>query len=177
MKRAIGEKFGDFLQGLGFVLCGFICAFLRGWNFTLTLVVASPIFIIPLFFYIANAKKAYIVKMAAYGLSAGYAEQALNAIKVVEAFGMEEREEFNYNKYLEISRKTGIGASLRQAFFNTIFNCCWHWYYAYMFAIAAVFVREQINNPLYDRPYTSSDILTCFFGMIIGFMQFGQLSP
>jgi hypothetical protein len=38
--------------------------------------------------------------MKAYGQSAGYAEQALNAIKVVAAFGQEEKEIQNYQKYL-----------------------------------------------------------------------------
>jgi hypothetical protein len=34
--------------------------------------------------------------MKAYGQSAGYAEQALNAIRVVVAFGQENREVHNY---------------------------------------------------------------------------------
>jgi hypothetical protein len=34
--------------------------------------------------------------MKAYGQSAGYAEQAINAIRVVQAFGQEEKEYKNY---------------------------------------------------------------------------------
>lgn len=46
-----------------------------------------------------------------------------------------------------------------------------------MFTMAAVFIREMIHNPLYDRPYSAGDIMTCFFGMIFGIMSLGQLSP
>jgi hypothetical protein len=39
--------------------------------------------------------------MRHYAQSAGYAEQALIAIKVVQTYGRELKEAANYNKYLE----------------------------------------------------------------------------
>ena len=39
-------------------------------------------------------------QMRAYAQSAGYAEQALGAIKVVHTYGQEMLEESNYEKYL-----------------------------------------------------------------------------
>lgn len=45
--------------------------------------------------------------LKAYGQSAGYAEQALSAIKVVVAFGMEPVEIKNYSKYLSRSKEMG----------------------------------------------------------------------
>lgn len=177
MKRAIGEKYADCLQAIGVVISAITMAFLRGWNFTLVLIVASPIFIVPMLSYMKTAKKEYMIKLAAYGQSAGYAEQALNAIKVVEAFGMEETEVSNYQKYLEVSRKVGIKSAFKQAIFSTAFTCCFYWYYTYMFAMAAVFIKHQIHNPLYDRPYHPGDIMACFFGMIFGVMSLAQLAP
>ena len=38
--------------------------------------------------------------MKYYAQSAGYAEQALLAIKVVQTYGREVKESLNYNKYL-----------------------------------------------------------------------------
>ena len=43
--------------------------------------------------------------MLAYSQSAGYAEQALSAMRVVSAFGMETLEAKNYIKYLDRARK------------------------------------------------------------------------
>jgi hypothetical protein len=42
--------------------------------------------------------------LVAYSQSAGFAEQALSAIRVVAAFGMEEVEAKNYKKYLVRAR-------------------------------------------------------------------------
>jgi len=46
--------------------------------------------------------------MLAYSQSAGYAEQALSAIKVVSAFGMESLEAKNYKKYLDRAKNAGL---------------------------------------------------------------------
>ncbi len=42
----------------------------------------------------------FSANLKSYGQSAGYAEQALNAIRVVQAFGQEQVEISNYGKYL-----------------------------------------------------------------------------
>jgi len=39
-------------------------------------------------------------QLKAYAMSAGYAEQALSAIKIVHTYGQEKLEEKNYMKYL-----------------------------------------------------------------------------
>lgn len=39
--------------------------------------------------------------MQAYGQSAGYAEQALQAIRIVVSFGMEKAEINNYTRFLD----------------------------------------------------------------------------
>jgi len=44
--------------------------------------------------------------MKSYAQSAGYAEQALQAIKVVHTYGQEELELKNYSKYLTNARET-----------------------------------------------------------------------
>jgi hypothetical protein len=46
--------------------------------------------------------------MLAYSQSAGYAEQALSAMRVVSAFGMETLEAKNYIKYLDRARKAAF---------------------------------------------------------------------
>ena len=54
--------------------------------------------------------------MKAYGQSAGYADQALNAIRVVVAYGQEEKEVKNYTKYLDRARKAGVKTHLKGSF-------------------------------------------------------------
>ena len=54
--------------------------------------------------------------MKAYSQSAGYADQALNAIRVVHTYGQELLEEKNYKKYLDRAMKVGKKQSFLTGF-------------------------------------------------------------
>jgi len=41
--------------------------------------------------------------------------------------------------------------------------------YAYAFYMGTIWLYKDFENHLYDRDYTSGDILTCFLGIITGF--------
>lgn len=84
--------------------------------------------------------------MKAYGQSAGYADQALNAIRVVVAFGQEQKEVKNYSKYLHRARTEGMkmhcqNAIAMAALFSSIFGT-----YAYSFYLGSVWVGNSIQN-------------------------------
>lgn len=51
--------------------------------------------------------------MKAYNQSAGYAEQAISAIKVVHTYGMEKMELENYVKYLGAAKVVGIRSAAK----------------------------------------------------------------
>lgn len=115
--------------------------------------------------------------MKAYGQSAGYAEQALNAIRVVVAYGQEKREVANYQKYLDRAKQAGIkthlkGALVMAMFFSFIFGT-----YAYSFFMGSVWIYNDIRNTTYDRPYRAGEVLSCFFGVIFGMFSIGMATP
>ena len=49
--------------------------------------------------------------------------------------------------------------------------------YALTFFLGSVWIGEQYRNHIYERAYTSGDILACFFGVIIGMTSLGQAQP
>lgn len=115
--------------------------------------------------------------MKAYGQSAGYADQALNAIRVVVAYGQEEKEVKNYAKYLARARAAGIkthckGALTMALFFASIFGT-----YAYAFYLGSVWIYHDFHNDTFGRVYTAGDILSCFFGVIFGMFSMGLAAP
>lgn len=57
-------------------------------------------------------------------------------------------------------------------FFFTIFGT-----YAYAFYMGSVWIEKDFYNPLYDRPYSSGEVLSCFFGIIFGMMSMGMATP
>jgi ATP-binding cassette subfamily B (MDR/TAP) protein 1 len=98
----------------------------------------------------------------------------LNAIKVVAAFGQEKREEENYTRHLETSRKAGIKAHFKGGivlgiFFTFILGC-----YSYGFFMGGIFIYKEIPNDFSGNTYTSGDVITIFFGIIFGVFSFGM---
>ena len=115
--------------------------------------------------------------MKAYGQSAGYAEQALNAIRVVFAFGQEETEITNYEKYLLKAKKTGIKTHFFGALAIGGFFLCLYGYYSYSFFVGSFLVTSQIENVNDGKTYSSGDIMACFLGVVYGVFSLGLATP
>lgn len=86
IQTALGEKMGQFQLTLGTSFAGFFFAFFRGWWMSLILLFVFPVIFIVMGFVMKSMKAGFTENLKAYGQSAGYAEQALNAIRVVQAF-------------------------------------------------------------------------------------------
>ena len=69
-----------------------------------------------------SLQQGYLEHAAAYAKSGAYAEQALNAIKVVSAFGQEQSENKAYTSFLEQSKKRGLLSDLKAAIGFSAFN-------------------------------------------------------
>ena len=75
-------------------------AFYFGWALTLIILCALPFFILSGLIMAHVMKGGLMSQMKAYAQSSGYAEQALQAIKVPFTYGNELLESRNYDKYL-----------------------------------------------------------------------------
>lgn len=113
----------------------------------------------------------------AYGQSAGYADQALNAIRVVAAYGQEEKELRNYTKYLKIARVAGVKTHCQGAFFTSLFFACVFGTHAYAFYLGSVWIYNDFWNNNYSRTYSSGDIISCFWGLYFGMLSLGVAIP
>lgn len=66
---------------------GFVFAFIRGWYLSLLLLAGVPLIGFISFMLGRVLESGYAEYMKAYGQSAGYAEQAITAIRVVHSYG------------------------------------------------------------------------------------------
>ena len=96
------------IMAFAMTFSGLAFAFSKGWTFSLVLLASFPFIAFTTSLMTKIMQKGFQENMKAYGQSAGYADQALNAIKVVVAYGQELKESRNYNKYLDRARKAGI---------------------------------------------------------------------
>lgn len=177
MQKALGEKMGTIILAFSMCVAGLTFAFTKGWSFSLVLLVVFP------FLGFTTALMAKVLAqgsqetMKAYGQSAGYADQALNAIRVVVAYGQEEKEVRNYTKYLNRARDAGIKTHRRGSFAMALFFASIFGTYAYSFYLGSVWIYKGFPNHTFDRPYSAGDILSCFFGVIFGMFSVGLATP
>ena len=114
---------------------------------------------------------------AAYAKSGGFAEQALNNIKVVAAFGQERREIDNYTKHLDEAKNTRQKGKVIIALSLGTFNFLLFSSYVYGLYVGGLFVKNQVYNPNKDRDFTSGDIISIFFGVVINIFLMGGSAP
>lgn len=100
IQRSIGEKAGLLTMTFGMCVGGFVVGFWKGWALSFTLLAIAPAIGACGYLYMHMLSGGSSAGMRAYSQSAGYAEQAFSAIRVVVAFGMESVEHNNYTAYL-----------------------------------------------------------------------------
>lgn len=141
IQKALGEKMGTIVMALCMTFAGLVFAFTKGWSYSLVVMAAFPFTMIATAMLSKVMQKGFKENMKAYGQSAGYAEQALNAIKVVLAFGQEEREVNNYQKYLIRAKVSGIKSHCKGTFVMGLFMGIVFWTYAYSFYMGSVWIE------------------------------------
>jgi ABC-type multidrug transport system fused ATPase/permease subunit len=82
------------------LIFAFGLSFSWGWLYTCLLLVVVPFLGLTGVGMAVSLESGITQQMRAYSQSAGYAEQALSAIRVVHSYGQEELENINYKKYL-----------------------------------------------------------------------------
>jgi hypothetical protein len=93
------------------------------------------------------------------------------------AFSQENKEITIFKKFLDRARKAGIKSHGLAGFTFGIFMCIIFLSYAFAFYIGHIFIIEKYRDSASDEPYTSGDILACFFGIIFGFFSLGGAAP
>lgn len=107
VQMAMSEKFAMMVKAYGMLVVGFLIGFIVGWKLTLVIIIPCPIFILSIIYMGKQMKGGMMREQAAFEKSGGFAQQALNAIKLVAAFGREKEEHESFSSHLdEIKRDT-----------------------------------------------------------------------
>ena len=87
IQRAIGEKLAACINAYAMGISGFALGFIQGWSLSLSLLGLAPIIGVGIVLFFNSAANKSVAVLKSYSQSGGYAEQALNAIKVVVSYG------------------------------------------------------------------------------------------
>ncbi len=177
IQRGIGEKFGQIVFSLSMCVSGLALGFIKGWSLALAICAIAPMFMIGMAVFAGSIKARITKTMKAYGQSAGFAEQSLQAIRVVVAFGMEKTEIESYNRFLtrvqEQGGKADVTTGCSLGFFLFAIYCA----YSYAFLMGGVWVNEGFYNDANDRPYQAGDSISVFFGVLFGLFALSSAGP
>lgn len=121
---------------------GLFFAFFRGWLMSLILLAFFPFVFLMTHVITVVMQSGFNQNLKSYGQSAGYAEQALNAIRVVQAFGREDTEVENYDKYLGRAKATGVRTHMKTGLAIAGFFFVMYGYYAYAFFTGSYLVTN-----------------------------------
>ena len=133
INRGLGEKNGMIFMSVWCFIFGFGFAFYWGWLLTLILCAAFPFLMLVGMGMAASLQSGMVAQMRAYAQSAGYAEQALHAIRVVHSYCQEELEIRNYTQYLDRAKQVQAKSGLINAGGQSIIFLVILGFYAFCF--------------------------------------------
>jgi ABC-type multidrug transport system fused ATPase/permease subunit len=114
--------------------------------------------------------------MKAYSQSAGYADQALQAIKIVHTYGQEKLEEKNYKKYLSRCNDLSTKTNIYNAIGMSLIMVCFTGFYAYSFYFGGLLRWRGIKN--FDgKEYSGGVIVTIMFSTVFAATTLGVMAP
>ncbi|CAF1024330.1 unnamed protein product [Adineta ricciae] len=186
IQDGIGHKIGTLIQFLASLITGFIIGifndmirnelyyyrilgFSTGWKLSFVILSTVSFIFLPAAFFSWLATRLTMVELQASGKAAAVVEEVLSSIRTVFAFNGQDYEIKRYGKHLEAVKKSSIKktmtTSATMSFVWLIIYCT----YALGFWYGAKLVR--------DGEYTSGQVFTTFFAIIIGIFQLGQAAP
>lgn len=156
---------------------GLFLAFFKGWSLALPMLLLAPMMFFGLNLLIKGATQQYIKTAAAYAKCASFSDEALNAIKIVAAFGMEQLETENFKRFLGGYNEVAVSVAVKTGFSFGFFLFTIYFGYSYAFFIGSIWVDQEFWNHAVERPYSAGDIISVFFGVFFGMMALGGLAP
>ncbi|XP_069683614.1 ATP-dependent translocase ABCB1 [Periplaneta americana] len=177
LEDGIGEKVIQFLHFQFSAVGSLILAFIKGWLLALVCLSSFPVTMISVGLVGMVSTRLSKKELVAYGKAGAIAEQALSSIRTVVAFGGQEMEVERYKKNLVYAKAVNV----KRGFFSGLgFGLLWFFIYA-SYALAFWYgiglVLEDRYKPEEEQVYKPDVMVTVFFGVMMGSMNFGMSSP
>ena len=104
----LSEKAGVVIQGLAMLVSAFIVAFTAGWKLTLVTATTLPAAVVAVGITITLDARLEAKILNIYSRAGGLAEEALGSIRIVAAFGGEEKLTKKYDAHLDLAKNYGV---------------------------------------------------------------------
>jgi len=177
LQKGIGEKLASLIMTISMTIAGIVIGVVYGWQLAFSVTGIMPLIVIAAMLLMFAMVHGTAILQKAYATSGGFAEEALNSIRTVQAFSAQNLEENKYNQHLDISKKATLRRAKLVGVSQFLLNFCFGLTYALGYLIGSVFIYYEVYNHYRKRDYNGADVLIVFFAMVMGFFSFGQASP
>ncbi|CAD7078234.1 unnamed protein product [Hermetia illucens] len=175
MKDGIGEKLVFFTFLVASFIMSIIFSFFYGWKLTLVVLSCAPLIIFSTAFVAKIQSSLSEKELKAYSSAGSVAEEVLNGIRTVVAFGGEEKELQRYQVKLGPAEKSGVRKGLISGIGGGtmwfLIYCC----YALAFWYGVSLILDDRDKE--DKLYTPAVLIIVLFGVLVGAQNLGFASP
>lgn len=177
LEDGISEKAVMFVHNMmAFVGC-LILAFVKGWKLALVCMVTFPVTMGVVGSVAMITSRLARKEIAAYAKAGTIAEEVLSAMRTVVAFGGQKLELQRYAENLAYAYRNNV----KRSFFAGLgFGALWFFIYssyALSFWYGVGLIIEERDFPPNEQTYNASTMVTVFFAVMMGSMNFGTASP
>ncbi|VEN35825.1 unnamed protein product [Callosobruchus maculatus] len=175
LEDGIGEKVPMFLNFVAIFISSLTIALVKGWELALICLTSLPVSVIIFGVIGWLTTKLSKKELDAYGAAAAIAEEVLSSIRTVVAFSGQHKEMLRYNRNLSFARKNNIK---RDTFQGMAWGSLWliiYGSYALAFWYGVKLILEEKGLP--HPTYSIKIMITVFFSVMTGSMNFGMASP
>ena len=164
----IGDKFGLFVHNTGALLGCTVVGLVMGWKLALVTLTMMPVNIFLTYLMFEVSMKRFNAEASAYVKAGAIAQEVLQSIRTVTAFGKQDEELERYASNLNDARKVATKSGLLSGF---IMGLCMFFLMA-MYALGFSYGVYLIH--VGDPGYTIGVCLTVVFAILEGTFAFGQ---
>lgn len=170
IQTGLSEKVGVIIQGLSMLVSAFIVAFAKGWKLTLVTATTLPAAVIAVGITIALDARLEAKILDIYAKAGGLAEEALSSIRVVAAFGAQNKLLRKYDAYLEVAKTYGVkkGPILGTQYSAEFFMMYCAYALAFWYGIRLL-LRGEIDS--------GGTVTTILFSVVIGTSSLTMIAP
>ncbi len=177
IQQGIGEKVSTFCYGLAMLIAGLVIGYIKGWQLALVLTGFLPVMGITGALFIVAMQKLTKINNEAYARAGAISEETLTSIRTVASLGGEEKETTRYGKVLQENKGPITKISILAGCAIGFLFFAMYAIYALGFFIGAIFIDHDVYNPSSDGPYTSGDVLTVFFAIMMASFTPVRVTP
>jgi len=192
MSLGMAEKLSLIVRSFSTVIVGLVLGFYTSWKLTLVIMGTAPAFAIALGVLIRTFIAQEKISVAAYSKAGAVANEVIEMIRSVAAFGGEQHEIRRYDAFLAVAERAGFTKARTVGVAVGIMLFCFYGFYGISTWAAVQFIKQSRDSnaacnlrqysfnstiPSLDGCFNGGDAVQALIAVLQAAISFGQVGP